>query len=329
MFRPDRIESSPWRILATSLTVWRPFPKEFWLGPIEPRAHWRKRALDLCWLGTLGILFIAVAAPTWQVRYSMEVMWLEREVLTVTNLWNLNEMPRLEYVPNRSTSPDAPWLQEYIEDLWGEEVTTSWIDPEQSVNQRYYADLMMDQGRLLEVPWFRPEGDRPSWLWVFCCVFKDIVPSVRLLLDPLMAWLAITVARSLLVRHAPSAKPGAQCLNRACMIPVRWAWIGGLLVCATFLAAPDATRGIRSQAFLPLFALGVSGPVLVSLRPVWTALRTLHPGWGLSFRLFVLVSAFLGVAALVVSVDVAARYSGLYFFEKTGHWLGETSKFSL
>lgn len=333
LYAPSSPPRSPWQLLVASLVIWRAFPAAFWLDPIEPRPNAKKMALDHCWLGCLGVLFMIVVANTWQLSYSMvSYPWLERDILALplTSLWNIEEA-RLEYMPNLAAPHDAPWMQERIEDLWDDEVNVGWIDPLGSEEQKYYVDSMMEHGRVLYDPsWHRVSGDHgPNLLWAFCCTFKNIVPSVRLLLDPVVAWLAIAVAMKLLVRHVPSARMGAISLNGACMIPVRWAWIGAMIVGVTFLVAPDESRNLRSQAYLPLLVLSICGPVFVAIRPAWKAMEILRSGWGWRFRAFVFASILLMVTTLVISIDLAARYTGYIFFVKTGQWVGETSNFSL
>ncbi|RIK61851.1 MAG: hypothetical protein DCC65_18280 [Planctomycetota bacterium] len=108
--------------------------------------------LEICWFGFLAVLFIAFFAPTWQLRYSMvHYPWLQRTVLTPppTDLWTVDKEVSLEYMANVAAPPDAPWLQERIEDLWGEEVGVGWIEPLESEELNYYVNTMIGQEHLL------------------------------------------------------------------------------------------------------------------------------------------------------------------------------------
>ncbi|MBE7506520.1 MAG: hypothetical protein HS101_09570 [Planctomycetia bacterium] len=346
----EHIDRSAWRLIVASLAIWRSFPSAFWLDPDQLRINGKRKALEFCWLGFVGAFFIVVVAPTWQLSYSMVANpGLEREILALplTSLWNIKEEPRLEYIPNTVASYDAPWMQERIEDLWGDEVGVGWIDPLESEELDYYVNTMIDQehlwgdswiGRMLREPWFTnllgiqlslQDGSPPSWQWVFCCLFKEIIPSIRLVLVPLTAWLAIMVAMRLLVRRTSRAKDGIQCLRIACLIPIRYSWIGALLLAAAFFVAPDASRQLRSHAYSPLLVLAVAGPILVSLRPLWSAMRAFHPEWTCRRRVILMASTLLALTVLVGSIDFAARYTRFYFFLKTGRWIGETCNFSL
>lgn len=144
-----------------------------------------------------------------------------------------------------------------------------------------------------------------------------------------MVWLAILFALHLVVHRAPSAKAGARCLMFARLIPIRCSWIGALLVGATFLIAQDASRQLRSYAYLPLLVLAGVGPILLSLRPLWTAIRVYRPEWALRHRVILMASTLLVLTVLVGSIDFAARNAGYLLFVKTGRCVGETCGFSL